>query len=123
MMENASLSPAVDLSTSGYYCDCEDKTLFRVTALEEKDCNSVKADAAKPCAIYGGVSDHCSKSTNGVICCQDDLSFRYKGRFDCSWAGRNPKRKILMARNCPETRGLNTFIKLLCSVICCEMTF
>ena len=128
MMQNASLSPAVDLSTSGY-CDCEDKTLFRVTALEEKDCNSVKADAAKPCAIYGGVSDHCSKSTNGVICCQDDLSFRYKGRFDCSWAGRNPKRKKLscaknlMARNCPETRGLNTFIKLLCSVICCEMTF
>ena len=38
MMENASLSPAVDLSTSGY-CDCEDKMLFCVTALEEKDCN------------------------------------------------------------------------------------
>jgi len=80
MMENTSLSPVVDLSTSRY-CNCEDKMLFRVTALEEKDYNSVKADAANPCAIYGSVSDHCSKSTCGVICCQDDLSFRIQWAF------------------------------------------
>jgi len=96
-------------STCGY-CDCEDNTSFRFNASEDKDCNWVKADAANRCALYG-VSDHC-KSTCGAKCCRDDLSFQHKGFINCSWAGKNPKRKKfrcakkVVARNCPETCGL-----------------
>jgi len=62
-MENTFLSPRSAISCG--YCDCEDKTSFRVNALEDKDCNLVKADAAKPCAL-DGVSDHCTRKRTSL---------------------------------------------------------